>query len=157
MEHSYCATIRWTGNLGQGTSHYKNYERSHTIEIAHKPTIAGSSDPSFRGDRGKHNPEDLFLSSLAACHMLWYLHLCATNGVIVVEYMDRATGIMKESTDGSGYFTQVTLSPVVAVTAPGMVEKATSLHQEAHRLCFIANSVKCPVYHTPQIRVASLA
>jgi organic hydroperoxide reductase OsmC/OhrA len=137
MEHSYCATIRWTGNLGQGTSHYKNYERSHTIEIAHKPTIAGSSDPSFRGDRGKHNPEDLFLSSLAACHMLWYLHLCAT--------------------DGSGYFTQVTLSPVVAVTAPGMVEKATSLHQEAHRLCFIANSVKCPVYHTPQIRVASLA
>ena len=46
--------------------------------------IAGSADPAFRGDRTRYNPEDLLVASLAACHMLWYLHLAADAGVVVV-------------------------------------------------------------------------
>ena len=86
--------------------------------------------------------------------MLWYLHLCAVNGVVVTEYTDEATGIMQEEPNGSGHFTEVTLNPVVTVTEKSMVEKATALHHDAHKMCFIANSVNFPVSHKPTSVVA---
>jgi organic hydroperoxide reductase OsmC/OhrA len=65
-QHSYKATIKWTGNKGTGTDSYSSYERSHEIIIENKMDILGSSDPAFRGDKLKHNPEELFLSSIAS-------------------------------------------------------------------------------------------
>jgi organic hydroperoxide reductase OsmC/OhrA len=150
--HNYNSTIKWTGNKGSGTSHYQDYEREHIIVIANKDNILGSSDPAFCGDKTKHNPEDLLVSSLSSCHMLWYLHLCAQAGVIVTDYIDNATGIMKETENGGGHFTEVTLNPVVTVTERTMIEKANELHIKANELCFIANSVNFPVYHRPTIQ-----
>lgn len=95
-QHNYTTTITWTGNKGNGTSNYRAYERSYDISIAHKADISGSSDPAFRGDKTKHNPEDLLVASLSSCHMLWYLHLCSEAGIIVTDYVDNATGIMEE-------------------------------------------------------------
>jgi organic hydroperoxide reductase OsmC/OhrA len=148
-KHEYSATIAWTGNKGTGTSHYRAYERSHTITIANKPVIAGSSDPAFRGERKKHNPEELLVASLSACHLLSYLHVCAEEGVIVTGYSDNATGTMLETEDGGGHFTEVRLNPVVTVSEPSMVEKANKLHDKAHKRCFIANSCNFPVNHFP--------
>lgn len=148
-QHHYKATIKWTGNKGAGTTSYRAYEREHTISIDNKPDISGSSDPAFRGDKTRHNPEDLLVSSLSACHMLWYLHLCADNGVVVVDYSDNATGTMQETEDGGGHFTEVTLNPVVTVTDKSMIDKANELHKKANELCFIANSVNFPVRHQP--------
>lgn len=145
--HSYKTTVIWTGNKGTGTDHYKNYERSHRVEIAQKPVIECSSDPAFLGDPEKFNPEELLVSSLSSCHMLWYLHLCSAAGVIVLDYKDIATGIMEETEDGSGHFIEVTLNPVVKVKEESMITKAEELHQKAHKLCFIANSVNFPVKH----------
>lgn len=153
-QHHYQANITWTGNNGTGTSNYKAYERSHDIAVHQKAVIPASSDPAFRGDVTKHNPEDLLVSSLSSCHMLWYLHLCATAGVVVVEYTDHATGIMEETPDGSGHFTNVTLNPVVTVTEQQMVDKANAIHHEANKYCFIANSVNFPVLHQPVCKVA---
>lgn len=152
-EHHYKTTIQWTGNKGTGTSSYRHYERSHTIAVDHKPLLEGSSDPAFRGDRTKHNPEDLFLSSLSSCHMLWYLHFCSEEGIIVVDYQDTATGIMTETPNGSGHFTQVILHPTVTVTDESMVLKARELHHKANQFCFIANSVNFPVQHIPTVLV----
>jgi organic hydroperoxide reductase OsmC/OhrA len=149
-QHHYKTTIRWTGNKGTGTDNYRNYERSHQITIENKSDILGSSDPAFRGDRTKHNPEDLLVSSLSACHMLWYLHLCSEAGVIVVDYIDNATGIMHETSNGGGHFTEVTLNPIVTVTECTMIEKANELHKKANELCFIANSVNFPIHHKPK-------
>lgn len=146
-QHHYSATIQWTGNKGTGTSHYRDYERSHQITIAGKADIAGSSDPAFRGDKSRHNPEDLLVSSLAACHMLWYLHLCSEAGVVVLDYTDNASGTMAETANGGGHFTEVTLNPVVIVAEDSMIEKAIALHEKANELCFIANSVNFPVKH----------
>lgn len=154
-EHTYQSVIEWTGNKGSGTDNYKNYERSHTISIENKPTIEGSSDPAFLGDPAKHNPEDLLLSSLSSCHMLWYLHFCSANHIIVEAYTDNATGIMLEEPDGKGTFKEVTLYPTVTVKSEKMIEKAIELHQKAHAYCFIANSVNFPVKHKPQIKVSS--
>lgn len=149
--HKYKATIKWTGNKGQGTSGYRNYDRSHTISIGNKIDLLGSSDAAFRGDSSKHNPEDLLLSSLSACHMLWYLHLCAEAGVVVTDYKDDATGIMSERENGSGRFIQVTLHPHVTVMNAEMKDKAMQLHHEANEFCFIANSVNFPINHQPII------
>jgi organic hydroperoxide reductase OsmC/OhrA len=148
-EHHYKATIKWTGNTGTGTDHYRNYERSHRIIIENKSDILGSSDPAFRGDKTKHNPEDLLVSSLSSCHMLWYLHLCSEAGVIVTHYEDHATGIMIENSNGAGQFSEVTLNPMVTVADQSMIDKANELHQKANELCFIANSVNFPVKHHP--------
>jgi organic hydroperoxide reductase OsmC/OhrA len=152
-QHDYKLTVRWTGNTGTGTSNYKAYDRSHTIEIENKPDISGSSDPAFRGDKTKHNPEELFLASLSSCHLLWYLHLCAEAGVIVTDYVDNATGIMVETVDGGGHFTEVTLNPIVTVAEKSMIEKASELHKKANELCFIANSVNFPVRHEPTCKI----
>lgn len=153
--HHYAVSVKWTGNTGTGTSGYRNYERRYDIiGEGRKPIIAGSSDPAFRGDPTRWNPEELLLASLSACHKLWYLHLCATAGIVVVAYSDHAEGIMEETPDGSGRFQRVILRPEVTV-APGTdVRKAGELHAEAHAKCFIANSVNFPVEHEPQIRTA---
>ncbi len=149
-EHNYAVRVEWTGNKGSGTDDYRNYERSHTITIDGKPAIFGSSDTPFRGDGSKHNPEDFLVSSLATCHMLWYLHLCADAGVVVVDYVDHAKGIMKQLEDGSGFFTEVTLYPEVQVLNESMIELANDLHKKAHNFCFIAKSVNFPVHHQPK-------
>lgn len=147
--HNYKTRTTWTGNRGTGTSDYKSYDRSHTISIDGKQDIEGSSDAAFRGDKTKQTPEDMFVCSLSACHMLWYLHLCAVNGVIVKEYVDEATGQMEETSNGSGKFVQVVLRPSVKVLDKSMIEKANALHHEAHKMCFIANSINFPVIHQP--------
>lgn len=146
--HHYKAKIDWTGNTGAGTKDYKSFERSYTISIANKPDIQGSSDPAFLGDPTKYNPEELLLASLSSCHMLWYLHLCAVNGIVVTDYIDEATGIMEELKDGSGKFTKVTLHPVVTITDPSKTAQAHELHAQANKMCFIANSCNFPVEHS---------
>src|SRR5690554_3880393 len=146
-KHNYKLTVKWTGNTGTGTSGYKDFERSHLILIKDKVELLCSSDPVFRGDKTKHNPEDLLLASISACHMLFFLHLCSVEGIIVTAYMDNATGIMTETANGGGKFTEVTLNPTVTITDSSMVQKANELHKKANELCFVANSLNFPVYH----------
>jgi organic hydroperoxide reductase OsmC/OhrA len=153
--HRYVVTVTWTGNTGSGTSGYKSYERRHEISAGtQKPMMPGSSDPVFRGDRTRWNPEELLVASVSACHQLWYLHLCAEAGIVVVAYVDHAEGVMQETPDGSGQFERVTLRPRVTVASGSDVAKARELHGAAHAMCFIARSVKFPVEHEPEIVVA---
>jgi organic hydroperoxide reductase OsmC/OhrA len=153
QDHTYSTVVTWTGNQGSGTSGYRDYGRDHELSAEGPQTIAGSSDPAFRGDRSRWNPEQLLVGSLSQCHMLWYLHLCAESGVIVTAYTDNAVGTMNTSGNG-GHFTEVILRPEVTVTSPDMAETAERLHADAHKACFIAASVNFPVRHEPTIRTA---
>lgn len=157
MEHThhYSLEVEWTGNRGTGTDHYRSYGREHTIRIDGKPDLFGSADPTFRGDPSRHNPEDLLVAALSACHLMSYLHVCAVNGVIVTSYSDSATGTMRTSSDGSGRFLEVVLHPEVTVASEGMIAKAKELHHKAHELCFIANSVNFPVRCEPVTTLAT--
>jgi organic hydroperoxide reductase OsmC/OhrA len=152
--HHYRVLVDWTGNTGGGTSSLKGYERRHEISAgAQKPPIPGSSDPAFRGDPARWNPEELLVAALSACHKLWYLHLCAQAGVIVTRYVDHAEGEMEETSDGGGRFRQVVLRPQVTITAGSDAVQARALHAAAHAKCFIANSVNFSVDHEPDILV----
>ena len=151
-QHHYSTNVQWTGNRGTGTSGYKSYDRAHTIQATNKPAILASSDPVFMGDAGSYNHEEFLVASLSSCHMLWYLHLCADNGIIVTAYEDNVTGMMEENQDG-GKFIEVTLNPRVTITDVSMVSKAIALHSLAHAKCFIANSVNFPVRQQPEVSV----
>jgi organic hydroperoxide reductase OsmC/OhrA len=153
-EHNYSVTVTWTGNTGTGTSTYTAFSRDHTVDVAGKPPLAGSADPAFRGDPERMNPEDLLVASLSECHMLWYLALCSTSGVVVTSYRDVAHGVMATERDGAGRFTEVVLRPESTVTDESMRAKAMSLHEQANRKCFIANSVNFPVRAEPTISIA---
>jgi organic hydroperoxide reductase OsmC/OhrA len=146
-EHHYNLEIEWTGNTGSGTQNYKTYERSHVLRKDNKVNIALSSDPAFRGDTSKHNPEELLLASVSSCHMLWYLHFCSVEGINVLAYVDSPEGIMVEKKDGSGQFTEITLKPSITLENKEMKEKANQLHKKAHHFCFIANSCNFPIHH----------
>lgn len=147
--HTYEISVRWTGNRGTGTSDFRSYDRAHDVSAAGRPVIEGSSDPTFRGDRSRWNPEQLLVVSLSQCHMLWYLHLAADAGVTVVAYDDDAVGTMVEEPSGAGRFTEVVLRPHVVVADPAMVATAEALHERIGDFCFIARSVNFPVRHEP--------
>jgi organic hydroperoxide reductase OsmC/OhrA len=150
--HRYEVTVTWTGNSGSGTSGYRSYERSHDVAAdGGKPPIPGSSDPTFRGDPARWNPEELLVASLSQCHMLWYLHLCSVEKIVVTGYVDHPHGTMAETPDGSGRFEEVVLRPQVTLAESEHADLAMALHERAHRMCFIANSVNFPVRHAPTI------
>ena len=148
-EHRYALTVRWTGNLGEGTSSYRGYSRDHDVEIPGLPVLKGSSDPTFRGDRTRCNPEQLLLAALSQCHMLSFLHVAVMNGVVVTRYIDEAEGLMRTNRDGSGQFESVTLKPRVTVAGAEHLPLMDELHHKANQLCFIARSVNFPVLHEP--------
>jgi len=150
-QHSYAIQMRWTGNDGEGTRTYRSYRRDHIIQCEGKAEIPGSSDPAFRGDSSRYNPEELLVSALSSCHMLAYLHLCAINNVIVIAYADSSSGVMEERPGGSGAFVRALLRPRVTIADGSDPEKARALHHEAHEKCFIANSVNFAVEVEPEI------
>ncbi len=153
--HHYQIHTTWTGNLGTGTSTYRSYSRNHELTGPQKSAaIAGSSDPVFRGEAARYNPEELLLAALSACHMLALLHLCADAGITVTEYADDATGEMAENADGSGQFTRAVLHPRMAITEASRIDEAMALHHRAHELCFIARSVNFPVENEPRVTAA---
>lgn len=151
--HNYIITTKWTGSNGKGTTDYRSYERSFDVNLHLKNKILGSSDPQFRGDRTKVNPEELFVSSISSCHMLWYLHLCSDKGIVVLEYEDEARGTMSIDSDGSGKFEEVCLNPKIKIQNSDNLKLANQLHHDAHHKCFIANSVNCVIKCDPKIKI----
>ena len=148
-DHRYALAVQWTGNLGTGTSSYRGYSRDHDVVIPGLPVLKGSADSTFHGDKERYNPEQLLLAALAQCHMLSYLHVAVKHGVVVTDYRDEASGLLRLNRDGSGQFEKVTLRPRVTGADAGQAELAGRLHHEANQLCFIARSVNFPVEHVP--------
>ena len=148
-DHAYTVMVTWTGNTGAGTAAYRSYARAHDIQVHGKPALKGSSDPAFLGDKSCYNPEEMLVGSLSACHMLWYLHLCSAEGIVVEAYQDIAEGVMAGDAEGGGRFTEVVLQPEIRLAAGSDQGKARALHEGAHRRCFIANSVNFPVRCEP--------
>ncbi|MEO8370286.1 MAG: OsmC family protein [Candidatus Solibacter sp.] len=147
-KHEYRTSTRWTGNLGGGTSGYRDYSRAHeTTGPGKEQVTAGSSDPEYRGDATRFNPEELLVAALSNCHMLWVLHLCADSGIVVTEYDDDAWGEAKDNADGSGEMTQVILRPRVRITDRARSGDMTRIHARAHSLCTMARSVRFEVTH----------
>lgn len=151
--HEYHLTVRWTGNTGTGTRSYRGYARDHEVEIPGVPTLLGSSDPTFRGDPARVNPEQLLVAAVAQCHLLTYLHLAVQHELVVTSYDDHPHGVMVTAPDGSGQFESITLRPRVTIASADPADAATAarLHGEVGAYCFIARSVNFPIHHEPVV------
>lgn len=148
--HHFAAALRWTGEVRD----YESYARTYEIDIAGKPTLRGSAAVPFRGDAALHNPEELLVAALSACHFLSYAALCARHGVVLRKYDDACEGTMAFDRErGVMAFTRVLLRPRCVVAAGTDVDKARALHARAHHECFIASSVNFPVENEPTIVV----
>ena len=153
MTHDYTSHVVWTGNRGEGTARYQGYDRTWDIAVPGKPTVHCSNDPLLGGDPSKMNPEDLLLSSLSSCHMLWYLHLASNAKIVVHRYTDDPLGIGEVHPDGSGQFRSATLRPSIVVDSGTDLERAEAIHHDVHRYCFIARSVNFPITYAPTFEV----
>ena len=150
--HHYRVSNRWTGNLGKGTATYSAYSRSFELSGEGKSAaISGSSDPLYRGDPERYNPEELLMGALSSCHMLWVLHLCADAGITITEYSDEPLGDVAENPDGSGEFTRVVLRPRMRITDAARISDAIAIHHQAHKVCALARSMNFPVDHEPEV------
>ena len=169
--HTYTVDVTWTGAGPTGTTSYTAYSRTHEVATAGRPVLLGSADPEFRGDPARYSPEQLFVASLSQCHMLWFLHLAARDGVVVTGYQDEAVGTMRVESAGAGQFINVVLRPHVTVRIPAPAGSPTSapagspasspadapvtdarlaaVHELAHEHCFVSRSVNFPVLVEP--------
>jgi organic hydroperoxide reductase OsmC/OhrA len=141
----YTATVLWQRAGAVFTDN--RYARAHswafdgglTVPAAASPHIVASSFTT----EAAVDPEEAFVASLSSCHMLWFLSIAASQGLVVERYEDRAVGVLGRNADGRMAMVQVTLRPAVAFagTAPSAAE-LEALHARAHEECFIANSVR---------------
>jgi organic hydroperoxide reductase OsmC/OhrA len=155
--HQYSVDLAWTGARRTGTTSFTAYGRDHELSAGDRPVILATSDPHFRGDPRRWSPEDLLVSSLAQCHMIWLLHVAARDGVAILGYADTASGTIRVESLGQGHFTEVVLHPRVSVAADAQLPDGSPvtdsvlarLHDEAQEHCFIARSVSFPVRVQP--------
>ena len=127
------ATVVWEGG--------KEDRRAHRIELANQ-VLPCSSAPEFGGDTSKSNPEELMAAALSSCHMLWFLALAKKEGFKVASYEDSAEATLEEDR-----FIGALLRPSVEWAGDEQPdpEAISALHVEAHKRCFISNSVNFPV------------
>ena len=133
---SHHARLVWEGG--------KQDLRAHRIELGEQ-RIAASCSPEWGGDAEKADPEEVFVAAISSCHMLWFVAVARERHLRVLSYEDAAVGTL----DGVR-ITLVTLHPEVSLVPdpdPGVVSE---LHREAHRRCFLANSVNFPVEVAPE-------
>ncbi|NYF10386.1 organic hydroperoxide reductase OsmC/OhrA [Leifsonia sp. AK011] len=151
-DHDYLVRVQWQGNLGTGTSGYREYTRDTEITAEGMPAILASADVPFHGSAERWNPELLLLAALSQCHLLSYLYVALKNDIVVESYSDSISGVLRTTANGGGSFVSATLRPDVTISK-GDPELAASLHKDASELCFIAASVNFPLTHEPRIQV----
>lgn len=146
--HTYSTELEWSGSTGQG---YRSYDRAHNVTLGDAGSLTLSADPAFRGDRNLPNPEQLLLAAASSCQLLSFLAVAAMAQVDVVRYADSATAVMPED-DTPVRITEITLRITVTARAadPATVRE---LLEEAHRQCYIANTLTAEVRLVTDVEV----
>jgi organic hydroperoxide reductase OsmC/OhrA len=144
----HAASVRWHHISGDFLQ--KEYSRDHWLEFPNGRRIEASAAAGYGGNPQHLDPEAAFTASLASCHMLTFLALCAVKGFTVKRYDDDAVGYLDKNLEGRVCMTRVKLRPQVQFDgeAPDF-EQLSMLHERAHRACFISNSVKTAIEIEP--------
>ena len=146
---TYTATVRWDRKSAEGfakgqysRAHEWAFDGGHVMPASASPHVV----PAPWSDPGGVDPEEAFVASLSACHMLFFLDFARRGGWVINSYVDEAEGELGKGPDGRMAMTRVTLRPRVEWQdeGPGPTTLA-DLHHKAHEACFIANSVTTEV------------
>lgn len=138
-------TLEWKRETESFT--YDTYNRDHVWVFEGGSRLAASATQAYRGNPALANPEEAFVASLSSCHMLTFLVVAAKRKFIVDRYSDQAVGVLEKNAQGKLAVTRVRLHPAVTFSGPvtPTAEQLTALHEDAHKGCFIANSVTTDV------------
>ncbi len=151
----YTAQVAWQRDPLEAFTDNR-YSRRHELRFDGGAVVPGSSSPSIvplpLSDAGAVDPEEMFVASLASCHMLWFLSLAAGQGFRVDRYEDEAIGTLARNAAGRQAMTRVVLRPRVRCIGERQptAAKLQALHEQAHEACFIANSVTTEVRCEPR-------
>lgn len=146
--HHYEAACSWEGETGSG---YATYSRAHQVVVEpSKSTLSLSSDPAFRGDASRINPEQLLVAAAASCQLLSFLAVAARAGMDVRRYQDSAAGEMPEA-ELPIRITRITLRPRIELCSGPTEARVRQAVQQAHEECYIASSLKTEVSVEPTI------
>ncbi len=142
------ATVHWNRQNTPFT--YKDYTRDHVWKFHGGSEVQASAAPEFLGNDTLVDPEQAFVAALSSCHMLTFLALAARDGLIVDDYEDDAVGLMERNADKRLAITRVVLRPKITWGGePPNTEQLDKLHENAHKQCFIANSVTTEISVEP--------
>ncbi len=140
----HVATIHWQ-RKSKGFS-YRDYSRDHNWSFEGGARISASAAPEFLGNAANVDPEEAFVASVSACHMLTFLAICAGRKIIVNKYTDKAEGTLEKNSAGRSAVTRIELSPRIEFEGQPPEEKVLQeIHHAAHEQCFIANSIRTEV------------
>ena len=146
----HTATLRWSQDEGDHFS-LGRYTRVHEIAFDGGTTVMASPSPTIVREPFSNpvgvDPEEMFIASIASCHMLWFLDFARRARIEVLSYEDKAEGLLEKTADGRTWITKVTLRPKVEVS--GDAGDLEAIHHQAHDACFIANSVKTEITVEP--------
>ena len=146
---TYRATSDWSLEAGADFANGR-YSRGHSVTFGSGFEAPGTASPHVVGNKwavaGAVDPEEMLVGAINTCHMLSFLHIAREAGFVVTAYRDEAVGEMTKREDGEMWVSKVTLRPQVAYDgrAPTAAESA-AMHEKAHHICFIANSVKTEI------------
>jgi organic hydroperoxide reductase OsmC/OhrA len=153
MTHVFLSHLDWSGAVKGATRDVATLDRDLDVTIDGR-TIPMSSAPAFGGDPLRVNPEQLYVAALSACHALTFLFLAARDHLLVRGYCDDAVGELA-MVDGKLRMAVVKLRPQITLDPDADVARARLLVDQAHRQCFIGNSVSAKVEVEPDITFAS--
>jgi organic hydroperoxide reductase OsmC/OhrA len=149
--HRYRVTAAWRGSTGVG---YEAYDRRHRVRAAPADvTLDLSSDPAFRGDPRRLNPEALLVAATSSCQLLSFLAVAARARVDVVDYRDDAEGEMPEA-DQPVRITRIVLRPRITVRGEVEASRLRQLVEVAHRECYVTSSLRTDVVVEPVFEAA---
>ena len=151
--NDYSVSVRWTGNRGQGTAHYRGYDRTWDLCSPQKLVVHCSNEPMLVGDPTLYNPEDMLIGALSSCHMLWFLHLASDAGINVQSYEDSPLARGETLSNGASRFVDCTLRPRISLLKGADLHLAEQLHHKAHDVCFIARSVNFPIHFAAKYKL----
>ena len=126
---------------------YETYSRDHTWTFDNGVVVEASAAPGFSGNEARIDPEESFVASLSSCHMLTFLAIAARKRWTVDRYEDDAVGVLEKNAEGRLAVTTVTLKPRIEFSGEKhpTPEEVATVHEKAHKACFVANSVKTEV------------
>ncbi len=150
----YTAEVNWSLDSNDNFA-ARTYSRAHSWKFDGGIEVPASASPQVvalpYSVEAAVDPEEAFIASLSSCHMLWFLHVASAKRWVVTEYSDQAEGLLSKDSDGHLAMTRVTLHPKIQFIGESpSAEDVEKLHHRAHKLCFIANSVKTDIQIEPR-------
>jgi len=147
--HLYHATVSW--RRGEGDFAKGRYSRKHVWRFDGGIDVPASASPLVvpkpYSVEDAVDPEEAYIASLSSCHMLTFIDIARRAGFTIDSYDDEAEGVMEKNAEGRSWISSVILHPriVYAGGKEPAPDELSRLHEQAHDLCFISNSVKTAV------------